>query len=95
VKTRRRYNRRDVLELVRRAGLHPLRATYWNTALFPVIVAVRRWRRQRRDGVESDLRPIASCWNEALYALTRAEALWLRHASLAFGTSVFCVARKS
>jgi len=94
VKGRRRYTRRDILAIVQRAALEPLRATYWNALLFPAIAMVRSLRRRREQVAESDLRPLAPRWNALLYRLTRAEAVWLRHGSLPFGTSVFCVARK-
>jgi len=95
VKGRRRYTRREVVDVLRRAGLEPLQATYWNAALFPAIALVRRLRRRRADVSESDLRPLGPRWNALLYALTRAEAVWLRRGSLPFGTSVFCAARKA
>ncbi len=44
---RRRYTARGLSRVAREAGLHPLRATYFNTLLaFPIIVArlLRRWR---------------------------------------------------
>src|SRR5437016_6241316 len=94
VSTRRRYTRNDVTRLVGGVGLRIVRITYWNAALFPVVALVRRLRKTRKHALESDLRPISPTLNRMLYALLRLEAVWLRHRSLPFGTSVLCVARK-
>jgi len=94
VKTRRRYTRKQVAELVRAAGLEILTATYWNAPLMPVVAAVRRLRTNRAEVPESDLRPVHRWLNRILYALVRLEAVWLRSGTLPFGSSVLCVARK-
>jgi len=94
VRTRRRYTRTAVAGLIADAGLELLAATYWNAPLFPAIAAVR-WMRRHRDAVpESDLRAVKPWLNRVLYAVVRLEARWLRFGTVAFGTSVFAVARK-
>lgn len=93
VKTRRRFTRKEVVELLRATGFEIIRATYWNATLFPLVALLRILR--RRGGVEeSDLRPIPDPWNRVLSGIVRAEAAWIRRGSLPVGSSVFCVARK-
>ena len=90
----RRYTRGDVVRLVCGAGLEVVRITYWNAALFPAVAVVRQLRKTRQRTLQSDLRPIPATLNRVLYTLLRLEAVWLRHGSLPFGTSVLCIARK-
>lgn len=98
IHTRRRYTRRQIVDGIRRAGLRVVRASYWNTLLFApaaFVRVVRRWRwRWRGREAESDLRPVPSLVNMALYAVVVCERIVLRWVNLPFGLSVLCTAVK-
>lgn len=90
----RRFSRRDIDELLRRAGLVPLRVTCWNTALFPIAAAVRLVRRVTRPG-GSDLAAGSGAGAGAvLGSVLAAERRLLAHVDLPIGLSVFAVAAK-
>jgi SAM-dependent methyltransferase len=95
---RRRYSRGSLTEVVRGAGLEPVRITYTNATLFLPLLAVRTWHRRRGLAQESDaLAEIAvppSPVNAALTGLLALESLWLRWLDLPFGSSLLCLARK-
>lgn len=94
VHTARRFTKRQVQQMLSKAGLENIYATYWNTLLFPPIVAARLWRKIRPlpasdlDGKTGDnMSAVFSC-------VLAIERLLLRIAPLPFGLSVLCVARK-
>jgi SAM-dependent methyltransferase len=90
---RRRYRRRDLLAKLRAAGFETVRATYWNTLLFPLVVARRKLLAAPAGGsdVRAYSRPVEGLGNAAL-AIERA---WLGAARrLPWGSSVFAVGRK-
>jgi SAM-dependent methyltransferase len=92
VSSRRRFRRGDVTALLRAKGFEIVWISYWNAALFPIVLFVRLV--SRRGARESDLRPLAPVWNRLLAGILKAEAAWLRRRTLPVGTSVLCVARK-
>lgn len=96
VKTVRRYNRREVAGLLRQHGFELVRATYWNTVLFPSLALIRLIRRGKvhQVHVESDLGKINPLVNSFLYGLLGLERLFLHVGNFPFGLSVFVVARK-
>jgi SAM-dependent methyltransferase len=93
VQGRRRYRRRELQEKLRVAGFEPLRATYWNTVLFPLIVVRRKILPAPRDGSDVQRYPALV---EGLGRLALAgERAWLRSVGrLPWGSSVFAVGRK-
>jgi SAM-dependent methyltransferase len=93
VYTKRRYTRRRVRELARRAGLVPERISYWITTLFPAAALYRLlWRGEHK--ADSDLAPPSSPLNALLTALLVAEARLALRVPLPFGLSVFAVLRR-
>jgi ubiquinone/menaquinone biosynthesis C-methylase UbiE len=92
VSTRRRFTRGEVRTLLQAGGFEIVWITYWNAALFPIVLFLRLVSRRGRR--ESDLRPLAPFWNRLLAGILKAEAAWLRCGTLPVGTSVFCAARK-
>jgi SAM-dependent methyltransferase len=92
----RRYRRRELVALLRGAGLEPRWLTYWNTVLFPV-VAARRVLTPRRDDktAASDTVLPSQGVNAALTTILRAEATALRWVRLPFGASLVGVATPS
>jgi ubiquinone/menaquinone biosynthesis C-methylase UbiE len=92
----RRYTRREMRVKVTEAGFRPLKVTYANTFLFPMVLFVRMWKR-RFNGVashRSDLYPMPALLNQALYSIYSFEASLLKFLDLPVGSSVVCVARK-
>ena len=92
VSGRRRFTRGEVRALLQAKGFDIVWISYWNAALFPIVLFFRLV--SRRGSRESDLRPLAPVWNRLLAGILKAEAAWLRRGKLPVGTSVFCVARK-
>ncbi|HVS50764.1 MAG TPA: class I SAM-dependent methyltransferase [Opitutaceae bacterium] len=93
VHSRRRYDRGEVRAKLRAAGFGAVRATYWNTLPFPLVVVRRKLLPPPRDGSDVHLfpAPVEAMFNGAM-ALERG---WLRAVGrLPFGSSVLAVARK-
>jgi SAM-dependent methyltransferase len=94
----RRVTRREIDAKLRQAGFSVRRATYWNTLLFPVVVAVRLLRRERPqdldDPARSDIVLPAPPINAFLTFCVRSERQLLRFIDLPFGSSVGVVALK-
>jgi SAM-dependent methyltransferase len=95
---KRRYRSQELERLFTEGGLEIARFTYINTLLFPVIAAVRLFRRLipgRSAEPRSDFsmtRP--GIVNTLLARVFGAEARVVRHGRLPFGVSLLCVARK-
>ncbi len=94
----RRYRMPGFLALLRRAGLNVLRASYFNTLLFPAAAAVQIGRRLLRGG--EPVRPASDLpqggpglGNALLRATFSAEAPWLARFALPVGVSAFALAR--
>jgi len=87
----RRYNRTEVVEMLRRAGFRSIMATYWNTFLFPLMVL----KRKILGGDESDVHPFPAPL-EHLFRIVLAFERWLLLSGLRlpFGGSIFAVAVK-
>lgn len=94
IHTGHRFTRSELVSLLRSAGLEPIRATYWNSVLFPAIALLRLWRRQSTHegsdlaGYEENLRA------RLLGGILALERAALRVGNLPFGLSIFAVARK-
>ncbi len=83
----------------RAVGLSVVRMTHFSTALFPLIVAVKLWRKGRAangNGAQtpSDLRPLSPWLNRALLGIAMTERRVLRHVNLPFGSSLLGIACK-
>jgi len=89
----RRYTRRQVIAMLRAAGFARIRASYWNTLLFPLMVFRRKIFPPRRQESDVSSYPVPV---EALFRLVmKVENLWLRLGlDLPFGGSVMAVATK-
>jgi SAM-dependent methyltransferase len=89
----RRYTKGEVATLLHRAGFRPIFAGYWNTVLFPLMVATRKLL-PADAGSDVKLQP---GWVEALCrAATSVErGLMLTGLRFPFGGSVLAVARKA
>jgi len=95
VHTDRPFTKRDVVQLQRACGIQPLHATYWNTFLFPPVVATRLWRKAfPPKGSDLDA-PWEGPSNSLFTTILRLERTLLRAVPLPVGLSVFAVARRA
>lgn len=90
---KRRYTARKLRATIAAAGLHPVRVSYFNTLLFP-LVAVGRcmdrfMRRNTPIGTGIPREPV----NGALRAVFGSERFLLRAANLPFGVSLLALSR--
>jgi SAM-dependent methyltransferase len=92
----RRYTRQRLLQTVRAAGLHPQRATYAFSAVFPFFVAERVLRRvqQRRGAAPQSLTPVSPVLDRVLMGLSGLDERVLRSHDIPFGSSVLIAAVK-
>ena len=92
----RRYTARSLRRKVTQAGFHILKLSYASSFLFPIILAVRLWKRYiyRNGSPSSDLWAVPPALNSALYSVYGLEASLLPYINLPLGSSVICVARK-
>lgn len=97
----RRYSRAELRAKLRAAGLVPVRVTYTNATLFPILAPLRIVQRMRglatsdsdpSAAVESGVPPAAI--NLALTALLRLEAAAVRFVNMPFGSSLMAIAKK-
>ncbi len=91
----RRYTLRGLRVRVQAAGLSPVRATYFNTLLFPAVAVFRIVGRLFRSSRgSSDLRYTLGPIDQLLFLVFAAEQWLLKVFNLPFGVSVFIAARK-
>lgn len=85
----RRYTETRLRAVLSGVGFRVQRCTYWNTLLFPLMVAKRKlWPSQG-----SDVEPMPPMIDAGFAWLTEAESRWLRAGgSLPFGGSILCEA---
>jgi ubiquinone/menaquinone biosynthesis C-methylase UbiE len=97
----RRYSRGELRTKLIRAGLRPVRVTYTNATLFPILAPLRLLERMRglatsdedvKAGKESSLPPKPV--NAALSVLLHLEAAALRVVNMPIGSSLLAIARK-
>jgi SAM-dependent methyltransferase len=93
----RRYRLRELRAKLKRAGLEAVRLTYFNTFLFPAVLAVRMLRKlERRLGVTSPPSDFAVPRPRALNAMLRAvfasELRLLRRIDFPYGGSILAIA---
>lgn len=92
IHTARRYRRAPLRRLLVEAGFRPLRASYWNTLLFPGLALVRLGRRRRTGEAGSDVTPVPGALNWILGKVLDLERIWLRRRDLPFGLSLMAAA---
>jgi SAM-dependent methyltransferase len=88
----RRFNRGEARALLAAAGFRVVRATYWNTILFPLMLIHRLIE---RDDAESDVKDYPR-WLDAIFssALAAERAVIAAGLSLPFGGSLLVVAAR-
>ena len=91
---KRRYRMAPYRRLFEAAGLTIVKSSFFNTALFPAIAAVRVAKMLTGStAADDDAMPPAPV-NDLLTGLFGAERFWLRRAPLPFGVSILLIARK-
>jgi SAM-dependent methyltransferase len=90
---RRRYTAAGLRAAVERAGFDVLRVSYFNTLLFPLLAAVRGWKRLRGDRGH-DLRRPAAPLNRLLEGVFAFERHLVPHLPLPFGASLLLIGRR-
>lgn len=92
---RRRYTLGSMRHSLERCGLRPVRLTYTNASLFPVLAAVRTMQRFTGwpvPGIELEVPPAPV--NGILAGVLALEAGLVRRVDMPFGSSVLCLARR-
>jgi SAM-dependent methyltransferase len=89
----RRYERSQVRKLISGSGLQVSNVSYFNTVLFPLIVAGRLWDRLMEDDRSTALSIPPAPLNAALGAAFSLERLALSRANLPFGSSLMAIGR--
>ncbi len=87
----RRYTRRTLSAVLDDAGFAPQHMSYFNTALFPLVVLRRAIARLSGRATNDDALP-GRAVNAALRTVFAAERWWLRRLSLPFGVSLVVIA---
>ena len=93
----RRYTRKEVVSKLQQTGYAVMRATYFNTLLFPPVTTFRilhRILKKPHDKPDTDLKYSLGPVNGLLYHIFRSEKWLLRFMNFPVGTSVLVVARK-
>ena len=93
---KRRYVKQGLSSLLARAGLEVVESGYFNAVLFLPMLAARLVQRaapRLTNGMEHSTKPAP--WNGVLTSIFRAELPLLKRRPLPFGTSAYCIARKS
>ena len=91
---RRRYRKEQLVSTLTDGGFAVARATYFNTLLFPPILAARLAMRVRRPAIASENElggPISNALLSGLFAL---EAPWLARFDLPIGVSLAAIGRR-
>jgi SAM-dependent methyltransferase len=89
----RRYDRRALRRMLESAGFAKIRATYWNTILFPLMVVRRMVLGSPED--TSDVKRFPGVLDSAFRGVMRIENMLLRHGvTLPFGGSILATAEK-
>jgi SAM-dependent methyltransferase len=91
----RRYTRSQLNATLRRAGLEPVRISYFNTLLFPAIAAVRLCKRVLGLKEESDDSMPSSFVNGVLKTIFGFESNFVGRVNLPIGVSLLAVAQRA
>jgi SAM-dependent methyltransferase len=91
---KRRYTMAPYRALFEAAGVEIVKASYFNTLLFPPIAAIRALKMLTKStAADDDAMPSAPV-NGLLAAVFGSELGWLKHASLPTGVSILLIARR-
>src|SRR5512133_1960829 len=91
---KRRYSVESLRDLLDRAGLEPVKFTYYNTMLFPVAAAVRLLDRRKRPTISATKLDMPSpLANQVLRTIFASERFLVPRLNLPFGVSLLAVAK--
>jgi SAM-dependent methyltransferase len=90
----RRYTTGGLRDQIESAGFEVVRLSYFNTLLFPAILAARLLGRLRNKDTGSDVKEVPEGLNSSLAGIFSTEARLLARRSLPVGVSALCFARK-
>jgi 2-polyprenyl-3-methyl-5-hydroxy-6-metoxy-1,4-benzoquinol methylase len=90
----RRYTLAELCRRVEAAGFEVISGTYFNTILFPVILALRGLGRIHSKSSASDVTEVPQPLNSLLMKIFSLEAALVGRVKLPFGVSALCFARK-
>lgn len=91
----RRYTRGHLEDILRRAGLEPVRISYFNTLLFPAIATVRLFKKVLGLKDEGDDSMPSAFINGVLKKIFGYESNFVGRISLPFGVSLLAVAQRA
>ena len=91
----RRYTRSQLDATLRSAGLEPVRISYFNTLLFPLIAGLRLTRKLLRLPSGADDAMPSDAANSVLKSIFGFERNLVGRLNMPFGVSLFAVARKA
>lgn len=91
----RRYERKDLMAVVQKAGFHIQKCSYYNSLLYPAVWLIRKIKNMLHIQ-SSDIKEKAnaSFINEVLYLLFKSEKYWLRQHHFPTGVSLILLAEK-
>jgi len=92
---KRRYRMGAYRQLFLAAGLEIVKASYFNTLLFPPIAAIRALKMATGARSADDDAMPSQAVNSLLKTLFGAERHWLKRASLPIGVSIVLIARRA
>lgn len=98
VHTRRRYTKSILTKKLNQIGFIPVRVSYWNTFLFPVLASnrlIKKLKISKTTIPESDVKPVNPIINSILTSVYTLESGWLKLFNLPAGLSILCLAKKA
>lgn len=92
----RRYNRKQLYNLITKSGLIPIKISFVYTFLIPIVIPFRLFRHWlfRHQKPQSDFIELPRLLHLLLLTLAKLEQRLLRYINLPFGLSLICIARK-
>lgn len=87
----RRYTRKDLMTKLNKTGFKIIKATYFNTLLFPVAVISRVILKFKKG--QTDLKMMPSFINSIFFRIFSLESLFLKRINFPFGLSIFIIAK--
>ncbi len=95
---KRRYTRKEFLNILQRSGYDVKFISYYNTILFPLVAVVRVIKKispQTKTQAKADLKmPRHSFVNRILTWIFAIERYWLMHFTFPFGVSIIAICQK-
>lgn len=90
----RRYTKTEVEQRLREAGFEMVKLTYSVFLLFPIVVLVRIFEKQKKGPPQATLAPVPKWTNSLLMGIQGFEAWLIDRVDLPWGSSVVAVARR-